>query len=93
MQVDCEFYATVRDAVGAKRLTRTFDDGTTVTEALEALAAEFDGLEALLFDAERRVRPHINVLVDEEPIRSGDGVDTALADGDTLIIAPGVAGG
>jgi molybdopterin synthase sulfur carrier subunit len=93
MHVDCEFYATVRDAVGERRLTRTFDDGATVAAALEALAEEFDALGPLLFDGGGRVRPNVNVLVDGVPIHEGDGVDTVLADGDTLIVAPGVAGG
>jgi molybdopterin synthase sulfur carrier subunit len=93
MQVDCEVYATVRDAVGEKQLTREFEDGASVGDALEALATEFDGLGPLLFDGAGRVRPNIDVVVGDEPIRRGDGLDEVLVDGDTLIIAPGVAGG
>jgi molybdopterin converting factor small subunit len=43
MQVTCLLYATVRDAVGTKRLTREVEAGTTVRELLRALGEEFDG--------------------------------------------------
>lgn len=93
MQVTCLLYATVRDAVGQKRLTRDVAAGTTVRELLRALGAEFDGFGPLVFDSKERVRANVNVLVNDEPIRSLDGPDTELSDGDTLMVAPSVAGG
>lgn len=93
MQVTCLFYATVRDAVGTKRLTRDIAEGTTVRELLRALGEEFDGLDPLVFDSKERVRSNVNVLVNDEPIRSLDGPETVLSDGDTLMVAPSVAGG
>lgn len=93
MQVTCLFYATVRDAIGAKRLTRDVAEETTVRELLRALGEEFDGLDPLVFDSKERVRSNVNVLVNDEPIRSLDGPETVLSDGDTLMVAPSVAGG
>ncbi|WP_255149630.1 ubiquitin-like small modifier protein 1 [Halorarius halobius] len=91
MQVDCEFYATVRDAVGTKRRTREFEAGTTVREALHALADAHEGLGPLLFDGDGDVRPTIAVSVNGDPV--GEAFDRVLSGGDTLIVAPGVAGG
>jgi len=93
MQVTCLFYATVRDAVGRKRVTRTVEAGTTVRDLLRALGEEYDGFGPLVFDSEERVRANVNVLVNEEPIRSLAGGETELADGDILMVAPSVAGG
>ena len=93
MQVTCELYATVRDAVGRQRVTRTVEAGATVRDLLRALGEEYDGVGPLVFDAEERVRANVNVLVNGEPIRSLDGPETELSDGDTLMVAPSVAGG
>lgn len=93
MRVVFRTYATVRDSVGEKRLEREFEAGTTVGEALLELATDHESLGPLLFDGGGDLRPHVNVLVDEENIRDGDGPSTTLFDGATVSLAPGVAGG
>ncbi|MFC7175594.1 ubiquitin-like small modifier protein 1 [Halosegnis marinus] len=93
MHVTCAFYATVRDAVGAKEIEREAPEGATVRDVLDALAAEYDGVGPLVFDSEGRVRANVNVLVNGENVRDGAGPATALSDGDTLMVAPAVAGG
>jgi molybdopterin synthase sulfur carrier subunit len=93
MEVEFVSYATVRDAIGEKSVTLAVPDGTTVGDALQELAAEHDGLDALLFESGGDLRPHVNVLVDDENVRSLDGQATTLADGDTVALAPGVSGG
>lgn len=93
MDVEFVSYATVRDAIGKKSVTLSLSAGTTVEDALRELAAEYDGLESLLFKSDGEVRPHVNVLVNEENIRSLDGRTTVLENGDTVAVAPGVAGG
>jgi molybdopterin synthase sulfur carrier subunit len=91
MRVTCEFHATVRDAVGERRIEREVSEGTTVRALLDQLDAEHDRLSPLLFDGEGCLRPNVNVLVADDPVRDADG--TELSDGDTLILAPSVAGG
>ncbi|WP_424019061.1 ubiquitin-like small modifier protein 1 [Halorientalis pallida] len=93
MHVEFVTYATIRDSIGEKRLEREFDSGTTVGEALSALADDYESLGPLLFDGDGELRPHVNVLVDEENVRNGDGSATTLSDGATVSLAPGVAGG
>ncbi|MFB6083110.1 MAG: ubiquitin-like small modifier protein 1 [Halorientalis sp.] len=93
MHVEFVTYATIRDSIGEKRLEREFEAGTTVGEALSALAEEYDGLGPLVFDGDGDLRPHINVLVDEENVRNEAGAATPLTDGATVGLAPGVAGG
>jgi molybdopterin converting factor small subunit len=39
------------------------------------------------------VRQHINVFVNSTHMRDREGLDTALASGDTIIILPAVSGG
>ena len=46
-----------------------------------------------LFDEAGELRRFVNVFVADEDIRFLDGVDTAVADGQTVSIVPAVAGG
>jgi len=93
VHVEFVTYATIRDSIGEKRLEREFEPETTIGEALSALADEYESLGPLLFDSDGDLRPNVNVLVDEENVRNGDGAATELSDGATVSLAPGVAGG
>ena len=92
MRVEFQFYATLREAVGDKRIGREVDEGATVREALEGITDEFDGLDALLFRADGEVRPHVTVALNGDPI-VGDPAEVTLSPHDTLVITPGVSGG
>jgi molybdopterin synthase sulfur carrier subunit len=91
--VTLEFYGTVRDAVGEKALSLALDPGTTVNALLQDVAAAHPDLHSLLFTSEERLRPHINVSRNGEPIRDLDGPDTELDAGDRVTVAPSVSGG
>lgn len=93
MEIEFVCYGTIRDAVGEKSMTRDVAAGSTVGGALSALADENDDLGPLLFNSEGELRPNVNVLVDEENVRLGSGLDTALSAGDTVALAPGLSGG
>jgi molybdopterin synthase sulfur carrier subunit len=92
MQVELKFFATFREAVGGKFREREFAEGATVGDVLAALEADYEGLEGqLLVDGE--LKPQINVLKNGREVLHMDGIDTEIADGDTLAIFPPVAGG
>jgi molybdopterin synthase sulfur carrier subunit len=93
VHVTCEFHATVREAVGQKRLEREAAAGTSVRTVLNDLEAEHEGLTPLIFDSAGRIRANVNLLVNGTPIREREGPRTVLTDGDTLVVAPSVAGG
>ncbi len=93
MDVEFVSYATVRDAIGTKSVTRDLPEGTTAEDALRDLAVEYEGLDSLLFTSDGEIRPHVNVLVNDENIRDRDGQATTLSAGDTVGLSPGVAGG
>jgi len=92
MEIELRFFATFREAVGSKTIDRTYEDGSTVGDVLAALEGEFGGLRGdLLVDGD--LRPQINVLKNGREVLHIDGVETPLADGDTLSVFPPVAGG
>lgn len=68
-------------------------EGGTVSEALANLISAHPGLRKHLFSDDGRLRTFVNVYVNDEDIRYGDGDKTRLADGDAISIVPSIAGG
>ena len=68
-------------------------DGATVGEVLKALDAAHPGFQDRLFDEGGKLRRFVNVFVAEEDIRFLQGLDSPVADGQTVSIVPAVAGG
>lgn len=66
--------------------------GGTVQAALDDLVRQFPGLGTKLFD-QGKLRPFVNVFVNDEDIRYLDEMDTQLADGVVVALIPAVAGG
>ena len=66
--------------------------GNTVHECLADLVTQFPDLGPKLFDA-GKLRPHVNVLVNDEDIRYLDDLGTAVTDGTVVALIPAVAGG
>jgi sulfur-carrier protein len=67
--------------------------GGTVGEVLKELDAAHPGMADRLFDDGGGLRRFVNVFVDDEDVRFLSGLDTAVADGQTVSIVPAVAGG
>jgi molybdopterin synthase sulfur carrier subunit len=68
-------------------------EASTVEELLFRLDGLFPGLRAFIIDEGRGLRRYVNIFVNQEDIRSGDGLMTKLKDGDRVHIIPAVAGG
>ena len=68
-------------------------EGGTVKELLAALDAAHPGFAERLHDDSGELRRFVNVFVADEDIRFLDGVETAVAPGQTVSIVPAVAGG
>jgi MoaD family protein len=81
----------LRDAAGGQGAVEA--EGSTVGEVLDALYAAHAELRDRLSDGDGGLRRFVNVYVGGEDIRFGDGLDTAVADGDEVQILPAVAGG
>ena len=65
----------------------------TAGEALEGLAAVYTDLRKHLYTEQNTLRHFVNVYVNEEDIRHGNGAQTPVKDGDTIMIVPAIAGG
>ena len=68
-------------------------DASTVDEVLVKLDLLFPGLRPFLLDESRGLRRYVNIFVNENDIRSSEGLGTKLKDGDHVHIIPAIAGG
>jgi sulfur-carrier protein len=66
--------------------------GTTLGEVLVNLDAEHGGLRDRLVEGEK-LRRFVNVYLNDEDVRFLGGLETPVADGDTVTVLPAVAGG
>ena len=67
-------------------------DGATVGEALADLTRLHPQLRPHLYDGEE-LRSFVNVYLNKEDVRGLQGAQTAVAEADTLMIIPSIAGG
>ena len=67
-------------------------DGATVGEALADLTRLHPQLRPHLYDGDE-LRSFVNVYLNKEDVRGLQGAQTAVAEADTLMIIPSIAGG
>ena len=81
---------TLRAEVGGERQVEA--DGDTVRAVLEDLVARHPTLGAQIF-SDGEIATFVNVYLGGEDVRTLDGLDTAVASGETVILLPAMAGG
>ena len=67
--------------------------GATVGEVLRELASEHPATESQLFSSEGTLNRYVNVYLNDEDVRVLSGLETPVAESDTLVILPAMAGG
>jgi len=82
---------TLRDAVGGAREVDA--SGSTVRELLADLAERFPGLGSQVLEHGNEIAPFVNVYVNNEDVRTLDGLETPVGDGTSVILLPAMAGG
>jgi molybdopterin converting factor small subunit len=90
MPVNIEIPSPLREHTGGK--TEVSVAGATVQSALDDLVKQYPAIGPKLFDG-GKLRPYINVFVNDEDIRYLDEMQTAVTDGQVIAIIPAVAGG
>src|SRR3990172_25152 len=68
-------------------------EGSSVADALGNLARMYPMLTQHLYDEGGRLRPYVNVFLNEDDVRTLQGEATPIADEDRLMIVPSIAGG
>ena len=65
----------------------------TIGEALSGLAEAHPATREQLFSPDGELNRYVNVYRYDEDVRVLDGLDTAVAENDTVVILPAMAGG
>ena len=81
---------TLRDQTGGAREVDA--SGATVRELLADLAERYPALGRQVLE-DGGVAPFVNVYLDNEDVRTLDGLDTPVRESSTLILLPAMAGG
>lgn len=74
---------------GQKRVSAS---GDTLGAVIKDLEANYSGISDRLVD-NGRLHRFVNIYINDEDVRFSGGLDTAVADGDSVTILPAVAGG
>ncbi|UUO03245.1 MoaD/ThiS family protein [Mycolicibacterium novocastrense] len=77
---------------GEKRVTAS---GDTLAAVISDLEANYNGISERLMDKDKpgKLNRFVNIYVNDEDVRFSGGLDTTVADGDSVTILPAVAGG
>jgi molybdopterin converting factor small subunit len=67
--------------------------GGSVGEVLRDLVSSHPATQDQLFSSDGELNRYVNVYLNDEDVRVLSGLDTAVGDGDTLVILPAMAGG
>jgi sulfur-carrier protein len=67
--------------------------GASVGEVLRSLADQHPATESQLFSEGGDLNRYVNVYLNDEDVRVLDGLETSVADTDTIVILPAMAGG
>jgi molybdopterin converting factor small subunit len=81
----------LRPQVGGTREVEA--SGATLRDVLDDLTGRFPGVRDHLLDGDGNLNRFVNVYVRNEDVRLGDGLDTTVDDGETVIVLPAMAGG
>jgi molybdopterin synthase sulfur carrier subunit len=68
-------------------------EGAKVGEVLRSLVERHPATEQQLFSPAGDLNRYVNVYLNDEDVRVLDGLDTGVAEGDTVVILPAMAGG
>ena len=81
----------LRQAVGGAREVEA--SGGTDRDLLDDLTGRYPAIKGHLLDDNGELNRFVNVYVNNEDVRLGNGLDTGVADDATVIVLPAMAGG
>ena len=68
-------------------------EGASVGAVLESLVSQFPDTRSQLFGEDDELNRFVNVYLNDEDVRVLDGLGTEVAESDTVMILPAMAGG
>ena len=90
MAVEVRIPTILRTYTGGEKIVTA--SGDSLQAVVADLEASYPGIGERLLDASG-LRRFVNVYLNDEDVRFLSGLDTVVADGDSITILPAVAGG
>ena len=92
--MEINFYATLRQIVGAKSTDFPIESGATVNRLLSEVLHRYPALEKELLDEQGNMYGHVHIFINGRDVRFlSDSMDTKISINDRIDIFPGVGGG
>ena len=79
------FYASLRQVVGAKSVDFSLNEGATVWQLVEEMIRSFPALKRKLLNEQEELYRHVHIIV--------NGMDSMLSLDDTIGVFPAIGGG
>lgn len=93
MNVEVRPFGPVREAIGTKSYHCTLESNATVGDLLEQLRSEFDDARAVLGERDEVDATSVIVTVNKRSIKTLEGGETVLSEGDVVRLSPPIHGG
>ena len=94
VEMDVNFYATLRAIVGKKSVHVDLPPNTTALQLVEMVSVQYPALRAELLDAENRFQRHMKMFINgREAVYLDEQFDTIVKSSDKVDIFPPVGGG
>lgn len=91
MPIEVRVPTVLRKHTGGEK--KVSAEGATLGELVDDLGAQHPGLKSALVDDDGALRRFVQAYVNDEDVRFLGGLETPLADGDSVSLLPAVAGG
>lgn len=88
------FYATLRQVVGAKSVEFDLVAGATIAQLLEEMLHRYPDLRHELLDEQGQLYQHVHIFVNGRDVTFLEqGMETPLAERDAIGVFPAIGGG
>lgn len=93
MIVTARFFGQFKQISNEREIEYKIEKGISIHEFLIQVIKQFPKMKELLFDENYQLHNWVSILKNGRNIKTLEGIDTTLADGDIIAIFPPVAGG
>jgi len=94
MKVTVKFFTSLREITGKKEDEIESSSSITLEELLNLLSKKYgQQFTDYIYDEKGNIRTYIQILINGRGIKSFQGFETRLKEGDTVAIFPPVGGG
>ena len=94
MNINVQLEAQLREAAGVQQETVQIADGSSVVDAVSALARQHaDAIGNRLLAESDELQKGLLIFVNDQPIAAAAAATRLLSDGDTVLLCPPISGG